>query len=271
MQHFLLTRFNLKHNVGISEHEFLGLSEEWLTDRFRLFENFCMPSVLGQSTTNFNWILLFDKQTPTCSRTHAEQLVASYPNTHLLFINGYEELITGLQAFIGNFITPSDKYIITTRLDNDDIIHKDFIKSIQDVAEPNELIIDIRRGYQMQIKDKGFLLREHYAEYNPFISIVESVTDFKTVLSKAHKDWKFSAEKKIVIKKPIWIEYVHLKNLSNRPKPLLPISLKDNLNDFQLHDISPSMSKFKIRMNNILLYPLMVLFKFYETYVRKPV
>ena len=54
VQHFLLTRFNLKLKEWqtTKQGESVG-SELWLTKRFELFRKYCLPSVKQQTNQNF--------------------------------------------------------------------------------------------------------------------------------------------------------------------------------------------------------------------------
>jgi len=54
MKHFLLTRFNLRNEEWITTRDGGAvLTEEWLIQRFELFENYCLPSVMNQKNKNF--------------------------------------------------------------------------------------------------------------------------------------------------------------------------------------------------------------------------
>lgn len=75
-----------------------------------------------------------------------------------------------------------DDFIITSRLDNDDSIHHDFVYIIQNLAiKKHETIIDLRRGYQLDISSNIYEYRNYYNKFNPFISLVESTSNFQTV------------------------------------------------------------------------------------------
>jgi len=52
-QSFLLTRFNVAK-----------CDEDWLDIRLKLFEKFCVPSVLNQVYKDFTWLIFFDPRTP---------------------------------------------------------------------------------------------------------------------------------------------------------------------------------------------------------------
>ena len=62
--HFILTRFNIRlWTRDKRNHE--TRTESWPSERFDLFEKFCLPSVKKQSCGEFLWIVLFDEKTPT--------------------------------------------------------------------------------------------------------------------------------------------------------------------------------------------------------------
>lgn len=56
--HYLLTRFNL----SLWQEDKNGLTidrEEWIRKRLKLFETYCLPSVVGQTCQEFRWIYLW--------------------------------------------------------------------------------------------------------------------------------------------------------------------------------------------------------------------
>ena len=60
---FILTRFNLKMwTKNKFNHDVQ--TEEWLKERFELFEHYCFSSIINQSEKNFIWLCCFDEDTP---------------------------------------------------------------------------------------------------------------------------------------------------------------------------------------------------------------
>ena len=65
-----------------------------------------------------------------------------------------------IKKYIVDNINDDEKYIITTRLDNDDAIHQKFIDTIQKLAiEKNETVIDLRKGYKLNMAPAS--IRQH--------------------------------------------------------------------------------------------------------------
>ena len=63
--HYILTRFNVdlynKNNTKWQKDK-NGTNidpEIWLENRFKLFETYCLPSIINQTSKNFKWIVLF--------------------------------------------------------------------------------------------------------------------------------------------------------------------------------------------------------------------
>ena len=217
MKHFLITRFNLRHDGWTAAKDGqLVLNEDWLSQRFNLFNHYCLPSVKNQSNQNFFWSVFFDTETPQIYKEIIEQISESYSVFQPIYINGYPELLDSLKNFIHHHIGEKDEYIITTRLDNDDLIHKDFIDSIQNLFKPiDKMVIDLRHGYQICVKGPKNEIREYDNSFNPFVSLVESRSYYKTVLSQMHRDWKNANATIVFDKKRLWIELIHQKNKLN--------------------------------------------------------
>lgn len=217
MKHFLITRFNLRASRWQSAKDGSPvLSEKWLKKRFELFESYCLPSVKNQSNQNFTWLVCFDINTPKLYRDKANNLSISYPNFHPIFIDGIDNMKNGVIKEIENIISKKDKFIITSRLDNDDLIHKEYIKTIQSIMEPIDLtVIDLKRGFQVTLGEPYPQIRKIYNEFNPYISLIESTDNFKTVFDKDHKLWRESKSVINYSEKELWCEIVHGQNLLN--------------------------------------------------------
>lgn len=256
VSHFLVTRFNLR----VSDWETTRgggkvLTDEWLTERFRLFETFCLPSVKNQSDQDFRWCIYFDITTPAVYRDKIEQIAAAYPVIRLFYIDGIEALQPAFQSSVRSTVDADTKFVITSRLDNDDLLHRDFIKEIKRLFQPvHQTVIDIRCGYQLCIENKQAELRYLTNRFNPFISLIEDVSKSETVLSRMHRAWEEAEHIIVVDDQRLWIELVHQSNKLNevnrRQKKLYGI----NMADFGLNnDTLTFESRFAILLYNLRL------------------
>lgn len=213
--HYLITRFNLRNPKWevTKNHETL-LTDEWMEDRMWLFENFCFPSVTAQTNQNFRWILYLDTTTTDKYKQRIQDLVAGFDNIQLFYIDGMPSFSPEAKKLIAEK-SASKPYIITTRIDNDDCIHKNFINEIQQEfnSQPYQ-VIDIINGYSLQIKP-NFMLGKKDHIFNPFISLIEKNTDPKTIWSNDHTMWKKEKNITQIKNKRLWLSIIHEKNKVN--------------------------------------------------------
>ena len=254
MKHFLVTRFNVRASI---EKVSISQSDAWLSHRFELFEKYCLPSVKNQSNQNCTWCVLFNTGTPQKYKEKVKKISNSYNNFMPIFINESSEINPALSRFIASNIEESDQYIITTRLDNDDLIHKQFIDTIQELFYPtNGMVIDLRKGYQVSIEKDNLEIRKYYHLFNHFISLVEDSTNFLTVMSRNHFLWRDSKSIVVSDNKRLWIELVHSKNKANRVKREFSLIPKIQSNDFGLSlDLKTDRTLLSILFNNLKMKP----------------
>ncbi len=255
-KHFIITQFNLrKFPYGnITETEWIN----WTQDRIKLFKTYCLPSFLNQSNKNFTWLIYFDTKTPQkFNYLHEELNNISF--VKLLFADGYHQF---MEKYIGDIKKLSDntEWIITSRCDNDDTLHKDAVNAIQNnFIQKDEFLISLASGYTLNIIDNT--LSHYYYPMSPFISLVESTKKelLKGIFYKEHTRWdelrlKISTEllKKnkrsvFVLEKPYWIQIIHSKNQSNNFKRGLPVvKTKDLSRDFGINIQTKKQSIFKV-------------------------
>lgn len=236
MKHFMVTRFNLTVSEWkTTKNGELVLTEKWLKNRFMLFENYCLPSVKNQTNQNFIWCVFFDINTPDIYRDKIKIISDDYKNFKPLFIDGNKMLNSSFIHYIIDHINEDDRYVITTRLDNDDLIQKNFIKTIQTLYKPiDKMVIDLRKGYSITLGKPYCEISKYTSHFNPFISVVESVKKIETVISRMHMDWKSSNDIIEYNNNKLWIELVHEENKINSTKKDLKREYKINNSDFGL-------------------------------------
>mgnify|MGYP001396225196 CR=1 FL=1 len=254
MKHFIMTHFNLKLWKTDKNNQ-TTQTQEWLERRFLLFEEFCLPSVAAQTDKNFYWFCMFDIDTPNLYRARIEDYKKLVPQLIPLYMT-QDETIKGNDQFlkdqIKKLLDTEDELLITSQLDNDDAIHADFVKDINNMAKKEsakDAFYIFSYGYQYYT-EADFLLKIYYPN-NHFPSRVEKdLTNFKLVLSISHSHLrKKSLRDKIKVvnvdnvEKPLWIEVIHNKNVSNdvritfRPKEVMHfLKIQSILPDFTWAD-----------------------------------
>lgn len=207
-EHYLITRFN----VALEDSPNYGLNAEWLEHRFPLFSHFCLPSVLGQSRSDFSWIVMMDHRTPEIYRQRlTSSLRAASPKFTVLAVP--PDWKNALRQYLQERMEPSATHVITSRLDNDDCIHKDFIALTREgLAEAETGIFKFTQGFTYSLRNKRLKIRE---SDNPFASMKERRSEhLLTVHCDRYKDLGKYAPI-ITTAKPAWLQIIHTHNLNN--------------------------------------------------------
>lgn len=133
--HFLLTRFSYrqhpedyKDQSGDEFSRFDPLNPSCLEFRFALFETACLPNVMAQSNQDFDWVLIIDPDLPVEYRQRLETLIAKRKRTYLHEFR--HDNLTSLD-WLDKYIPGDTDFVLTSNLDDDDIITVDFVEKIQ--------------------------------------------------------------------------------------------------------------------------------------------
>ncbi|BAO74519.1 glycosyltransferase [Winogradskyella sp. PG-2] len=214
-KHYLITRFNLKNkNWDVTKNNESLLTREWMTHRISLFENFCLPSVASQTNKEFCWLLFFDSTTDNDFKETFQLLLKPYPHFKAFFIDGMDAFHSSIKSYIDEDAKDTS-YIITSRIDNDDCIHKDYIKTIQLQFQSQDFMaIDILKGYSLQVSPDIMLGKKEHI-FNPFISLIEKNESPKTVWFSDHNMWKKESRRIEIANKRLWMSIIHEKNKVN--------------------------------------------------------
>lgn len=219
--HIITTRFNVPTKIWTKTREGdKPLSEDWLKDRFEIFQKYCLPSFKNQSNENFIWLVFFDKEIPQEYKIIIDQIKKDFPKFIALFVQDFEDMQIKALEIIPSFYTTDTKFVITTDIDNDDLLHRDFVKTVQDHYEPrNNLVIDLKRGLQLtHTPGKKALLNVFYMVANPFISLVEDKNKVGTVMKEEHLKYRTYPNYTSYDAEPRFIQFIHANNLVNNTK-----------------------------------------------------
>lgn len=208
-----MTSFNV--DLNLKPREYI-LDPNYLGQRFDLFEKVCFPSVFRQSCQNFRWLVFLDQETPKPFKQKINALRQQYKNILIPIytppnINGN---IWG--KTIQNYLSKNCQFVITSNLDNDDAIGKDFIKIVQENFHEQEFeFLNFPFGYLLR-KD-GLFLREFLS--SPFLSLIEKKDNLLTCKSIPHQKLYQLFQKGVPVRQiiipPIWLQIVHESNVIN--------------------------------------------------------
>ncbi len=235
-KHLLITRFNLKNPEWkqLTKNNESLLDDSWMNERLELFANYCFPSISNQSNQNFEWLLYFDSTTSETHKSKIAEIIGNKTNIKSFFIDGMPVFNESIIKYVEENI--STEYLITSRIDNDDCIHKDFINEIQKHFDKQDfLAIDNIEGYTLQI-EPNFILGKKEHIFNPFISLIEKNNQPKTVWHYVHNMWKKEPRLIHVTEKRLWLSVIHGKNKVNEFDGYGNIKWKTLKNDFIVSD-----------------------------------
>ncbi len=211
MQHFIITPFYVRrHFKGHIDPQLAPLT--WLEHRLRLFEDYCLPSVLAQSNLAFEWLIYFDKSTPDLYLDRVRALTAERSNVSILLCDLWksEQIAKDVIARV----TEQTRWIVTTRLDNDDGMHCDFVSNLHAGIEERREFLNFPHG--IIFYSKKFYLYRHLS--NAFLSLVEPVENSITVWSVAHEQAARLGTVRQLSDTPAFLQVIHDKNVSNKPR-----------------------------------------------------
>ena len=219
LYHIILTRFNLllwnKDKDGGPVR-----TTKWLKHRFLLFEQYCLPSIVNQTSKNFEWIVLFDSTTPEKFKIK----IAEYQEKCPQLIPVYVEPKKGrffAEIFREEVVKrTSAERVITSYLDNDDALNVRFVEDLQQRVQslPDGTFVFYTSGYQF-FTDHKYLMKIYYPR-NHFVSVVENgnPATAKTIYgygSHYYIDRIKGAKIEYVKSLPMWCEVIHKNNMGN--------------------------------------------------------
>lgn len=217
IQHFLITRFNIKNEGWWQDKNHKEvLNDAWLRTRIALFKDYCLPSVLEQTCKKFKWLIIFQNE----RSEQIEKLLKSLEKhdfIEAIFVDGYKDFLLELPRTIQNKLAPDSRWVITSRLDNDDAIEKDYICILRKfinfqhncvVHFPYGLCLDLGRTNR---------LAQQFHPLNQFISLVEDLHEgeLKTVYVNPHNKWQTQYNIHSIRKDNLWLQVTHSGNVMN--------------------------------------------------------
>ncbi|QYO63849.1 glycosyltransferase [Leptolyngbya sp. 7M] len=265
-QHILITRFNVKATrITKDKNQKPVLTDDWMKKRLKLFSNYCLPSIANQTCKNFKWLIYFDSETKPEYKQKLAELHQQFPIFYSKYVIDAYQLFDHLKTDVLSFTDQNTKFLITTRLDNDDALHKEAIARIQkefsSVLNSNnntslsksadlngkKILINLKNGFCLKIEPRYELT--HYSHSsNPFISMIEILEGnqkISTVLSEWHDNFLNQKDKYKVVQindGHYWMQIIHSSNVVNNVTGW-PFMRVDVVSDFGLEPSSISFNR----------------------------
>jgi Putative rhamnosyl transferase len=206
VKHFLLTRWNLPGSLHYSSVDLVA-DPRWQARRRELFSRYCLPSVARQTAPDFTW--LFFVYPKIMSKADLEWLRARDERLHVVSVDDPESSgVPEAQEVVRRLATDDDR-VITTRLDSDDVLHRDHLKNVRVDFTGERKVVEFSVGYYYDILVDD--LREVRETQNAFVSVLEHRDGLRTVWAWPHH--KIGEENEVFyLDEPGWIAIVHDQN-----------------------------------------------------------
>lgn len=205
--HLVLTRFSAVRRPGSSP-----LPEEWLRYRLAFFYDACHASLTRQAAgqAGFRWLVFLDDRCPDAFRHEITDLAAGAFEA----VWGHDPFPVELDRVIA--ATTTAPHLITTRVDSDDAVARDFVAAIQsEFARQDRLYLNFTRG--IQIDRSGAVYRRDQRS-GPFLSLIEARQPGQapaTVFATKHQRANTVAPLREVRADPMWAQVIHGGNIRN--------------------------------------------------------
>ena len=205
-------RFNVRtRHVAEPRDAAIRARADWLKTRLQLFEEFCWPTLRAQTTKSFELHVYFDEDTPTSSLERFRDIVKDASFVRIILCDFFDAEFARREV---QERLPSDTpWILTTRLDNDDGLHKDFVSTVQNLIRPG-VTEAINLAHGLVLTDRA--IYSSVQRSNAFISLLEEASSCKTVLQVSHNEIADRFVIREIAMHPMWFQHVHGGNVSNK-------------------------------------------------------
>ena len=191
----------------------IGQTREWWDYRLKIFEYYTLPSILNQSNKDFYLIVHVDNRFPLLDEL--ERMLKKYTSKYIIINDSLE---SSKQYFkFENKDFKEAQYVCLTRIDSDDLFHKDVMKEIQQYRFRWRRALILQKGYCYNCINKKL---QHYKVFSPPNSTImfpkEIFVDIKKrkdYIGELHgHDQVFSRFNSIVLSEDKYIILVHSNN-----------------------------------------------------------
>lgn len=223
IQHFILTRSFYRQT-----------DPAFLHYRFHLMRQFCGASLSSQTRQDFTWILRHNLQSVISDEVvrWSEGLPFPVHFAHSAPLPGKDS--SDLLAIkddlwrlhLRRLIQPEATHVLTTRLDDDDIIAPDFVERLRGAVQESETpaAYNFPVGYVLNLQKSGSKARKWRFPQNQFASVISPVDPLVLVNDVKHGDIEMLCPLRLVDENPafVWTRHRHTKSPGGRAPANIP-------------------------------------------------
>jgi Putative rhamnosyl transferase len=208
--HYIVTRYNL----GLFSGGFFGDRvkdpEGWMRHRFPLF-HWTVGSIRQQTCQDFTWLVAVDPKTPERCLSEISGILPA--NAEVCFADDVS--LTDLRHSDGApFVWPDVEMLVTSRVDNDDVLLPGFVRAVQSNLGPKAKVLD-SLGWVQEVESGAVRLPNFEGDPGSmFVTLAETDQPFRTVVAYEH--WQIvEFFPTTMIQERLWMIRIHQSNLSN--------------------------------------------------------
>lgn len=179
--HLLISRVGLYWR-----HPNLKVSwEDYILQRVMLYNTITKPSIIAQSDQDFELVSLVDSDVFLTDPYYEDYIL---PNERVLKVQRYSgggypkrNIVQRVQDLVHDYSLLGYKYVIVSRVDSDDLLHKDFIKEVKECLpeEITNFYVDMAESFTYDLNTgKAYQSHKYDNIVSPFVSVRENIEGF---------------------------------------------------------------------------------------------
>lgn len=211
--HVVIITFNLpKYKKSLTLYE--G-SPNWMDRRIALFEQYTLPSFKNQTNKDFHLVILVDPNTPENYLEILRGYTHQYSFCNILLTTEFrgKEYEEALLNFYKEIRKNNSNTILSTRCDNDDLVHIEYIQQVKDLIKDYK-VLSMSHGLYWDINSNIFL--DSVFPTGPFLTTQSTLDNFINPRYGNHHD--VIRDNNPLIHNstiPMWIQIIHGENIWN--------------------------------------------------------
>lgn len=153
------------HIIGNEFTRKISHPDEWWEHRIDIYEHFCLASIKNQTNHDFLLMMRICDYVPEKFQTRIHSLLTESGLTFMMFNSdkiSHQEAIT---PYVKDF-----EYIYYTRIDSDDMFHKEVVNEIQSHEYSYRRVLLFQKGYCYECRENR--LQHYFMPAPPFSTIM---------------------------------------------------------------------------------------------------
>jgi hypothetical protein len=152
------------HIIGNEFTRHINHTDEWWKNRLNVYEYFCLNSIKQQTNKNFLLLMSLD-WVPSHVCEKIKQILDRSGLKYIIHIIKDVSFSEIMKPFVDDF-----EIIYHTRIDSDDLFHKNAVEEIQSYDFENRRALVFQKGYCYDIRENK--LRHYFMPSPPFSTIM---------------------------------------------------------------------------------------------------